>query len=169
MDAERRHFLFTERDMEHKLVKVNATQKPLLYRLLQYALFEMSATDGNEMNALGVYEYPWFDLYFTDDDRDAYLIEDANSGAVLGFVMVNQYLQKSANGHSIAEFLILPKFRRAGLGTAVAKEIFATYGGNWEVEPSLGSRGAEGFWQSVIDFVTNGNFRKEDGIYLFFV
>lgn len=35
---------------------------------------------------------------------------------LLGFVMINTYMQKCSSGHSIAEFMILPKFRNRKIG-----------------------------------------------------
>lgn len=55
--------------MEIYLDEVKFEEKEILYRLLQYSLFEESSTDLNEMNSNGIFEYNWFDNYFTDDDR----------------------------------------------------------------------------------------------------
>ena len=101
--------------MEIRLDEVNETEKEILYRLLQFSLYEESAGDGNEMTREAVFAYPWFDAYFTEDtrdDRSAYLIREAATGKLLGFVMINTYLQQFREGHNIAEFLVIPKYRR---------------------------------------------------------
>lgn len=81
--------------------------------------------------------------------------------------MINQYMQRFAEGHSIAEFMIMPKYRRQNLGRRVAFEIFNKYKGNWEVQPSYGSKSAYAFWKKVIDEYTNTNNKYEDGIFYF--
>ena len=43
--------------MEYYLDKVKLKDKDILYRLLQYSLFEKSLNDGNEMNENVIYEY----------------------------------------------------------------------------------------------------------------
>ena len=43
--------------MEYYLDKVNVKDKDILYRLLQYSLFEESLNDGNEMNENAIFEY----------------------------------------------------------------------------------------------------------------
>lgn len=98
--------------MEIKLDRVKRSEKNVLYRLLQYSLFEESLTDGNEMNEEAVFEYRWFDDYFVEEVREAYLIREEETDKLLGFVMINPYLQKINCGHSIAEFMVLPKYRR---------------------------------------------------------
>ena len=48
------------------LKRVEETQREILYRLLQYSLFEESLNDQNDMNEDALFEYPWFENYFTD-------------------------------------------------------------------------------------------------------
>ena len=51
-------------------------EKQVLFRMLQYSLFEESISDQNEMNQEALFEYEWFENYFTDDDREAYFIRE---------------------------------------------------------------------------------------------
>ena len=153
--------------MEYYLDKVNIKDKDILYRLLQYSLFEESLNDGYEMNENAIFEYKYFDLYFCDNDRDAYFIKDKVDGKLLGFVMINTYMQKYEYGHSIAEFMIIPKYRRKKLGERVAFDCFNMYKGNWEVFPSIGSELAYNFWNKVIGKYTNNNNKYEDRIFMF--
>ena len=51
--------------MQIWLDRAGPADRELLYRLLQYSLYEESAHDGNVMGPDGLFEYPWFDLYFT--------------------------------------------------------------------------------------------------------
>ena len=81
--------------------------------------------------------------------------------------MINTYMQKYEYGHSIAEFMIIPKYRRNKLGKRVAFDCFNMYKGNWEVSPSIGSELAYNFWNKVISEYTNNNNKYEDGIFMF--
>lgn len=58
------------------LQKVTSSERQILWNLLQYSLFEESATDGNHILPNGTFDYKYFDKYFTDDDRAAFLIRD---------------------------------------------------------------------------------------------
>lgn len=149
------------------LEKVKSNKKDVLYRLLQYSLFEESLKDGNEMNDEGLFEYKYFDYYFTDDDREAYFIKNEETNKLLGFVMINTFMQKSNNGHSIAEFMVIPKYRKNKIGKEIAIRCFNMYKGNWEVSPSIGSEQAYLFWKKVIDEYTNNNNEFLDGIFIF--
>lgn len=156
--------------MEIRLEPVKKEEKEILYRLLQYSLYEESGTDLNEMGEDGLFEYRWFDCYFEQQDameRDAYFIRAQETGKLLGFVMVNEYMQKFSEGHSIAEFMVIPKYRRRGAGEKAAVLCFEQYRGNWEVRPSYGSEKAYLFWKNVIEKYTDGECRFEEGIFLF--
>ena len=149
------------------LEKVDVNDKEILYRLLQYSLFEESENDLNEMNDKAIFEYQYFEKYFTDKDRDAYFIKEKNTNKLLGFAMINTYTQIFDNGHSIAEYMIIPKYRRNKIGKKIAIELFNKYKGNWEVKPSLNSNKAYLFWENVIKDYTNNNFKFKNGIFIF--
>lgn len=149
------------------LDKVDISKKDILYRLLEYSLFEESLNDGNEMNDQAIFEYKYFDSYFTDDDRDAFFIREKQTDKLLGFVMINQYVQKIDKGHSIAEYMVIPKYRKKHIGKMVAFECFNMYEGNWEVSPSFGSNSAYQFWNKVITEYTDNEFEYGDRIFSF--
>ena len=144
--------------MRIKLISVKHDQKETLFRLLQYSLYEESLTDLNEMNEDALYEYPYFDAYFAEPEREAYFIRECDTNKLLGFVMVRAHDQR----HSIAEFMVLPKYRRQGVGTQAAKACFALHDGTWEVKPAYGSTQAKSFWQHVISAIAEDSEWKED-------
>ena len=149
------------------LDKVKLEDKDILFRLLQFSLFEESENDLNEMNSDGIFEYKYFDSYFEEEDRHAYFIKDKDTNKILGFAMINTYLQKFKDGHSIAEFMVIPKYRRNKIGKSIAYQIFDMFPGNWEVSPSLNSEKAYLFWKNTIENYTNKNYKFEDRLFLF--
>lgn len=64
--------------MDIVLETVSMYKKDTLFRLLQYSLFEESISDGNDMNDEALFEYPWFEHYFTEEGREAYLIYNSS-------------------------------------------------------------------------------------------
>ena len=153
--------------MEIYLDKALEDKKETLYRLLEYSLYEESINAGNEMNDEAIFGYKYFNKYFTDNDRDAFFIKEQNTNKLLGFVMINTYMQKSNEGHSIAEFMVIPKYRRCKIGKRVAFKCFNMYKGIWEVSPSYNSESAYLFWKKVIDEYTNGKNEFVDGLFIF--
>ena len=148
-----------------RLDKVLLEEKELLFRLLQFALYDGSLYNTNKIGKDGLFPYKWFDNYFTDDDRDAFFIREDDK--IVGFVMINQFMKKCDNGHSVAEFLVLPEYRRNHIGKKVAYLVFEMFPGNWEVEPIEESNEACRFWENVVVNYTNNKFSFSDGIYVF--
>lgn len=153
--------------MEIRLEKVKISQKDILFRLLQYSLFEESLNDQNEMNDKAIFEYEWFEDYFMEADREAYFIREKMTNKLLGFVMINTYVQRMKSGHSIAEFMVIPKYRRNQVGRNAAIQCFEKHKGNWEVSPSYGSEQAYQFWENVIREYANGNYHLDRNIFVF--
>ena len=149
--------------MDIILDRVPQCKRGVLFRLLQYSLFEESLTDGNEMHEDALFDYPWFDAYFIEAHREAYFIRDAEQKRLLGFAM----LREEGGVHSVAEFMVIPEYRRRGVGLRAAHLCFGMHGGRWTVSPSLGSEPAEHFWRRAIDAYTGGRFDWTDAQFEF--
>ncbi|HEY5290381.1 MAG TPA: acetyltransferase, partial [Caulobacteraceae bacterium] len=72
-------------------------------------------------------------------------------GALAGFALVND------NSHSglpvdrnVAEFFIVRKHRRGGVGTAAARAVFALYPGQWEAAVARRNLPALAFWRTAV-------------------
>lgn len=145
--------------MEIRLQRVLPHKRDTLFRLLQYSLFEESLTDLNDMNDDALFDYPWFDAYFLEEQREAYFIREDSTQRLLGFAMVREH---EDGRHSIAEFLVLPKYRRQGVGRQAAELCFALHDGLWEVKPAFGSESAKSFWMSVLErCASDAKWRKD--------
>ena len=148
--------------MDYQIVNVKEKDKEKLYRLLQYALYDGSQYVDNDINEECAFEYRWFNNYFSDEDRNAYFIKKDNN--YLGMVLVNENVKFNKSGKCVAEFLILPKYRRNHIGKKVAYEIFDKFIGDWEVHPMEHNSGAYSFWKNIITEYTNGNYTiKKEG------
>lgn len=149
--------------MKYEIKSVSLEDKDKLYKLLQFALYDGSQYIDNDINKQCIFEYDWFDNYFTDDDRNAYFIK--NGDEYLGMAMVNENLKFNSEGKSIAEFLIMPKYRRNHIGKKVAYDIFELFKGDWEVQPMENNPIAYSFWKNIINEYTSGNYIvKNDGV-----
>ena len=61
---------------------------------------------------------------------------------------------------AIAEFFIMRKYRRRGIGCAVACQIFDRFPGKWEVQQMVSNQRAQFFWRRVIAHYTNGQYHE---------
>ena len=117
--------------------------RELLSRLVDFYFHDFSEFDGRELEADGSYHYPWLDAYATDADRKAYLFHVDRKPA--GFALV-----RLTDPVELAEFFVLRKYRRGGIGTAAAREVIARHPGRWAISQIATNAPATAFWRRAI-------------------
>jgi predicted acetyltransferase len=137
-----------------QLVPAPPGQRPLIGRLLQLYLHDFSehaaiSSPYGDVDEAGCFAYPYLDLYWREPGRLPFLIR--TDGRIAGFVLVNQWFVSGQPGdHCVAEFFVLRKYRRTGLGTAAARRLFDGLPGWWEVPVAHYNAAAQQFWRKVL-------------------
>ncbi|USG64832.1 GNAT family N-acetyltransferase [Brevibacillus ruminantium] len=147
--------------MDFTLIKASPEDKEILQNLLQLYIYDFSEFIDADVNERGYFEYSYLHDYWTDEDRFPFLIQTEKKWA--GFVLVRKINNEDTRldgYYSIAEFFILRKYRRNGLGKAVAQQIFRMFPGNWDVFQLKNNLPAQAFWKNTIGEYTNGNFQE---------
>lgn len=151
--------------MDITVLPAGENEKPILQNLMQLYLYDFSELDGEDVNDLGRYHYLPFERYFTEQGRYPFLVRV--EGTLAGFVLVRKgslLLTEEHPSHNqttvMAEFFIMRKFRRRGIGRQVAKKIFTRFPGRWEIAQLEANRPAQEFWRKVIDEYTDGLFKE---------
>ena len=97
---------------------------PLLEQLLQLYLHDFSEHADYDVDERGRFSYAWLDAYREEPERHAYVIRvDAHPA---GFALV-----RAEDPVQMAEFFVLRKYRRTGVGARAAREIIARRPGRW--------------------------------------
>lgn len=130
------------------LQEVSLSEKKLLYNLLQKYLYEMSQYYEDDIDTDGEFPYEYFEYYFVDKTRKAFLI--LYDGNIAGFVLLNKYSCINENpDRTIAEFCILPKYRKNHIAKTAVEILFQKYKGLWEIKYHSDNLAAKKLWQSV--------------------
>ena len=130
--------------MDVEVVRAIRSEREVVSRLLELNAYEFSRVDGRSIGADGCYGYRYTDAYWSEPTRVPYLIRA--DGELAGLALVSGV---GAVLH-VSEFLVLPKFRRAGVGTEAARQVFAAHPGPWQVRQIAGHEQATQFWQRAI-------------------
>ena len=142
--------------------KASRKRLPVFERLMQLYFYDFGEIEGFDINQDGLFEPASFRLesYWTEPDRFPFLIY-ANS-KIAGFVLVNAYtcLAENMSAKSIAEFFIMRKYRRRGIGKQAAFFIFDRFPGKWEVRQIRSNLEGYHFWKRVIAEYTNNQFTE---------
>jgi predicted acetyltransferase len=124
------------------IAPVPESEKPLLWDMLQSYIDELSVHAGiKPVN--GVYEYPKFDLYWTEAERwPFWAIEN---DARVGFALI----LRDGDAMRVGEFFIPHEFRRSGLGVSFARTLLQRFPGPWKIRQMAANKPAVAFWRRV--------------------
>lgn len=151
--------------------KYNITDivKRQIYKLLQFSEYDFSEYIGSDLNVYGEFEYEHYEDYFIDEKRKIYLLKINNNLAGFAFINnISYQLNNDDNILCVAEFFIMKKYRKKGYGRILAKYIFDTLNGKWEVFQMKNNTIAGIFWDNIIKDYTKNNYKvieleNEDG------
>jgi predicted acetyltransferase len=82
-------------------------------------------------------------------------------GRWAGFALIGHRADQHPHGgpgRAVQEFFVLPCFRRKGIGTALARQVFDDYRGFWQIAQIAANRPATAFWRTVISRYTGGRY-----------
>ena len=132
--------------------------KPIVRRMLELYQYDLSPFAKADLNEHGEFGYAYLDHYWTESGRYPFLAKLASK--LVGFALVNthQYLPESE--YSMAEFFVMKRYRRQGLGRVLAWHVLEQHRGIWEVRQLPGNERAMSFWQGIIGDYTAGVFKE---------
>jgi len=130
----------------------------LLANLLELYIHDLSAVFPDvELGADGRFGYDKLPLYWSEPERRfPFLIRCGDR--VAGFVLATHgsTATEDPSVFDIAEFFVLRRYRRTGVGRQAAILLWNRLPGKWIVRVSGGNPGAVPFWASVIAEFTGG-------------
>ena len=130
--------------MDVQVIPADLHAKEIIRQLLEFNAYEFTAFFADsELDEHGRFGYRWLDHYWTDEHRHAFLIRV--DGRIAGMTLV-----RGTDPFSIAEFLIMPQYRRRGVGLIAARRVFSLFDGSWSVHQVPGNERATAFWRRAI-------------------
>ncbi len=147
------------------LQTVQKKEKHVLHNIMQFYIYEFSKyIPIIRVEHNGAYKPFNLEKYWDNDNLHAYFIKIDKE--LIGFALVRSATESSPN--TIEEFFIMVKYSGNGYGKKIAKELFAMFPGDWEINQIENNEPAHAFWQRLIKEISNGNFaeRFEEGKYI---
>lgn len=143
-----------------QIIKADEKYRSVIENLMQFYIYDFSKYVDLDVEEDGLYKaYPYLDDYWKDESyRFAYVLKSDEN--YIGFVLVRLVIAGERKYFSIAEFFIMRKYRRKGIGKAVAGQMFNLHRGQWEVYQMESNKPAVVFWTKVITEYTKGQFKE---------
>ena len=126
-----------------------------LYRMLELYQHDLSDLWDQDLDAHGEYGYP-LDRYWQQDGAVPYVF--SVDGRWAGAALVDRDVPLPGGEHWLAQFFVLKKYRRRGLGRRVACQVFDRHPGRWQVGQMPGNAVAQAFWRRVVGDYSGGRY-----------
>jgi predicted acetyltransferase len=143
--------------MKYTVKIADIKDKPVIHTMLQNYLRDLTEFETISLNESGEYEYPYLKYYWTENTRYPYLLYC--NGDVSGFALV----RKEEKFFSMAEFSVLPTFRRKGTGTLFALDVIQKHSGKWHIEYNNKNNAGKKFWNKLILNLVGEHYKKGQG------
>ena len=134
---------------------------PLLSNLLELYLHDMSDFFPIEVGSDGRFHYERLPLYWSEPEtRFPFLIR--SGGQLAGFALATRGSPVTDDPEhlDVAEFFVLRRHRRAGVGGRAAGLLWSRLPGDWVVRVSEANRAGLPFWHATIREFTRGAFSE---------
>jgi predicted acetyltransferase len=134
--------------------------EPRLKALLELYVYDFSQMLGIDVGDDGRFKLPSLEVYFTDPRCHAFLTRADDKLA--GFALVQQRSRLSGDEAvtDMAEFFVMRKYRRQGVGERAAAWLFDRFPGPWEVRERAANVAATAFWRRAIGRYTGHAFEE---------
>lgn len=139
-------------DLALSVAPASGADLPLIGRLAQLYLHDFSefaeiGSPHGDVGPDGRFDGIDLDRYRREPGRSAHVFRIGDAPA--GFALINAW---SASGlpvdRSAAEFFVMRKYRRAGVGAAAARRLVFGAPGWWEIPVASYNRPAQAFWRA---------------------
>jgi predicted acetyltransferase len=134
----------------------------LLSNLLELYLHDLSeAFPFIELGPDGRFGYSRLALYWSEPERrSAFLIRCGSR--IAGFVLVTRGSPAVPDPDvlDVAEFFVLRRYRRAGVGRRAASLLWSRLRGKWTVRASTANPPALAFWGRIVAELSGGRFTE---------
>jgi predicted acetyltransferase len=144
--------------MNLKVSLATREDKPLLQRLMELYQYDSSEVEDKDLDQHGCFGYSYLDHYWIEEGRYPFLVRVEDKLA--GFVLVNRHTFLPGNDRAVAEFFVMRKYRRQGVGQRAAFHVFDTLPGKWEIQETANNLDAQRFWRRVIANYTAGKYSE---------
>lgn len=133
-----------------EIIRATLEQEPILANLLELYAHDFSEFSELDIGEDGRFNYPHLSLYWKEPRRHPFLIKAY--GKLAGFVLVQKGSQLSADKEiwDVAEFFILRRYRRHGIGMKAAHAVWSMFEGKWEVRVMEHNSQAKEFWRRAV-------------------
>ena len=116
-----------------EVIPATPEQQPILANMLELYAHDFSEFHDIELNPDGRFGYTKLPLYWVEPNRHPFLVMVDHKLAGLVLVKKGSEISGDDTVWDVAEFFVVRRYRRRGIGTEIAHKIWRRFPGRWEV------------------------------------
>ena len=132
----------------------------MLENLVQLYVYDWSELSGLDVGDDGRFGDLPLEPYWVDDWRHPFLLRVGDRLAGFALILEHSRLTGAHGVFDMAEFFVMRRYRRQGVGIAAAFAAFDRFKGPWEVRQRDENAAATAFWHRAIGDYTRGNYEE---------
>lgn len=145
------------------IIPATLADYPIIQNLARFYVYDISRSCGFISHEWafpknGLYKCFDFKIYFSEENRQAFLIKVEEELA--GFVLLHKQCKQEKTYWEMGEFFVCGKFQNKGIGAQIAKEIWRKFPGLWLISVIPENIPAYNFWKRVVTKYTNEHFTE---------
>ncbi len=144
--------------MNIELRTPSRSDRNLIRRMMELYLYDFSEYDDADLDEHGLFAYGDLDYFWFEPTHAAYLV--TVDGKLAGFVLVDNDVKLTDSERAITEFFVMRKYRRHGVGTQMANELFDMLPARWEMAVVEANKSAQQFWRKTLGAYRQGVFQE---------
>ncbi|WP_314383514.1 GNAT family N-acetyltransferase [Pseudomonas brenneri] len=134
-----------------ELIQTGPEQAELIRNLYQFYAYESSDWEQEDVEADGRFyiHEEHLSRYWQDPQWSANLL--LVDGYIAGFLLIERSELAGINALELADLFILKRYRRKGIGRAMATQVLTSGEADWLVRFYDQDEASQAFWRSVLD------------------
>lgn len=133
-----------------EVIPATREQEPILANLLELYIHDFSELLDAKLGPDGRFGYPRLRLYWSEPGRHPMLVKAAGRWAGFALVKRGSEISGDPDVWDMAEFFVLRGYRRQGVGTQIAQDVWRQFPGRWQVRVMQSNIAAQLFWERAI-------------------
>jgi predicted acetyltransferase len=133
-----------------EMTPASPEQESVVANLLELYAHDFSEFQHLDLGPDGKYGYKDLSCYWREPGRHPFLVRMGGKLAGLILVKRGSAISGDKTVWDMAEFFVVRGYRRRGIGTEMAHQVWRHFPGRWEVRVMESNRSAHRFWDNVI-------------------
>ena len=142
-----------------QVIPATLEQRPILANLLELYGHDFSEFRNIDLGSDGRFGYKSLHLYWSEPERHPFLVSVDGKLAGFAFVKRGSEISGDETVWDMAEFFVIRGYRRQGIGTQIAHNVWKQFPGRWEVRVMSSNASAYHFWERAISIFTGDAIR----------